>query len=65
MQNSLYVDATGMAPQQAYIDVIANNLANIITLAYKKDRVSVQGIYVGVLEQGAAGAVALSVDKEN
>lgn len=56
MQNSLYVGATGMAAQQSYIDAIANNLANVNTPAYKKTRVSFQDIYLGALEQSAAGA---------
>lgn len=40
MLDSLYIGATGMQAQQAQVDVIANNLANVNTPAYKKGRVN-------------------------
>jgi flagellar basal-body rod protein FlgG len=39
MIESLQIAATGMNSQQALVDVIANNLANINTTAFKKSRV--------------------------
>jgi len=39
MIKALYTSATGMRGQQTYIDVIANNLANMNTTAFKKSKV--------------------------
>ncbi len=39
MSESLYIAATGMHAQQIQLDVIANNLANTNTTAFKKSRV--------------------------
>lgn len=39
MLDSLFIGATGMQAQQAHVDVIANNLANMNTPAYKRGRV--------------------------
>ncbi len=39
MSESLYVAATGMHAQQKQLDVIANNLANTNTTAFKKSRI--------------------------
>jgi len=39
MMRSLWTAATGMLAQQLNVDVIANNLANVNTTGYKKDRV--------------------------
>jgi flagellar basal-body rod protein FlgG len=39
MSESLYIAATGMHAQQTQLDVIANNLANTNTTAFKKSRV--------------------------
>lgn len=38
MERSLWTAATGMNAQQFHLDVIANNLANINTNGYKRDR---------------------------
>ncbi len=38
MMRSLWTAATGMTAQQLNIDVIANNLANVNTIGFKKDR---------------------------
>ncbi|MDX2308820.1 MAG: flagellar basal-body rod protein FlgG [Hyphomicrobium sp.] len=35
---SLYIAATGMAAQQTQVDVIANNIANVNTTAFKRSR---------------------------
>ena len=38
MMRSLFVSATGMGAQQRQIDTVANNLANVSTVGYKKSR---------------------------
>lgn len=38
MERSLWTAATGMNAQQFHLDVIANNLANVNTKGYKRDR---------------------------
>ncbi|MEW6680634.1 MAG: flagellar basal-body rod protein FlgG [bacterium] len=38
MERSLWTAATGMNAQQFHLDVIANNLANVNTTGYKRDR---------------------------
>ena len=38
MDASLYVAKTGLNAQQTRMTVIANNLANVNTIGYKKDR---------------------------
>lgn len=40
MMNSLYIGATGMHAQQQNVDSIANNLANVNTTGFKKNRVT-------------------------
>ena len=44
MLRGLYTAASGMAAQQANIDNIANNLANIQTTGYKKSRIDFQDL---------------------
>lgn len=54
MIRSLYTSATGMRAQELNIDVIANNLANVNTTAFKKSVTSFQDLmYQNVLEPGA------------
>jgi len=51
---SLYTAATGMLAQQMNIDVISNNLANVNTNGYKKQRVDFQDLlYLNVKPAGA------------
>lgn len=38
MIKALYTASTGMSAQQAQIDIVSNNLANVNTTAFKKDR---------------------------
>lgn len=45
MIDSLYIGATGMNAQQMNVEVIANNLANVNTSAFKKNRVSFEDVY--------------------
>ena len=70
MLDSLYIGATGMQAQQAHVDAIANNLANVNTPAFKKGRVTFAELVVagphlalpgtgtegGPLVEGARGA---------
>lgn len=44
MIKSLYTGATGMIAQQMNVDVIANNLANVNTLGFKKSRADFQDL---------------------
>jgi flagellar basal-body rod protein FlgG len=44
MIDSLYIGATGMTAQQANIDTVANNLANVNTTAYKRGRAEFQDL---------------------
>ena len=42
---TLYTAATGMSSMQTKLDVIANNLANINTTAFKKDRANFEDLF--------------------
>ena len=54
MIRALYSAATGMNAQQTNIDVIANNLANVNTVGYKKSRADFQDLmYQYLIEPGA------------
>ena len=44
MDSSLKTSASGMMAQQRMIDVIANNLANVNTTAFKRSRVSFEDV---------------------
>lgn len=46
MFDALYIGATGMQAQQAHVDAIANNLANVNTPGFKKNRVSFSDLVV-------------------
>lgn len=45
MMDSLYIGATGMHAQQQNVDSIANNLANVNTTGFKKNRVAFTDAY--------------------
>jgi len=45
MIDSLYIGATGMQAQQLHVDVIANNLANVNTSGFKKNRISFEDAF--------------------
>lgn len=54
MIRALYTAATGMHAQETNIDVIANNLANVNTVGYKKSRADFQDLmYQYLVEPGA------------
>ncbi len=42
---SLYTSATGMTAMETKLDVIANNLANLETVAFKKDRANFEDLF--------------------
>jgi flagellar basal-body rod protein FlgG len=54
MIRSLYTAATGMAAQQIEQDVIANNLANINTVGFKKSRANFQDLMYQVYSKAGA-----------
>jgi flagellar basal-body rod protein FlgG len=62
MLRSLFVAATGMEAQKLNIDVIANNLANVNTVGFKKSRADFQElIYQNTRMAGAASAEGTQV----
>lgn len=64
MNDSMYIAATGMQMQQASVDTIANNLANISTPGFKKSRVSFQDLVyrdLGGVRGTAAGVASPSL----
>lgn len=57
MIRSIFIAATGMEAQKINIDVIANNLANVNTVGYKKSRADFQEmIYQNIRTPGALSA---------
>jgi flagellar basal-body rod protein FlgG len=57
MQRSLFTGATGMEAQQLNLDVIANNLANVNTTAFKRSRTDFQDLlYQKIRTPGAISA---------
>ena len=51
MMRSLWTASSGMLAQQLNVDVIANNLANINTTAFKKDRVEFKDLIYETMER--------------
>ena len=56
MMRSLWSAASGMVAQQANIDVIANNLANVNTTGFKKIRTDFQDLIYQTIRQAGATA---------
>ena len=54
MLDSLFIGAVGMAAQQAFIDSTANNLVNLSTPGFKKNRVSFKDMVYHGLERSDA-----------
>ncbi|MCX7274081.1 MAG: flagellar basal-body rod protein FlgG [Burkholderiales bacterium] len=52
MLDSLYIAATGMAAQQLNVDTISNNLANVNTTAFKRNRISFADLMYRSVAQG-------------
>lgn len=44
MNDAMYIAATGMQAQQTHVNVIANNVANVSTLGFKRSRVNFQDL---------------------
>jgi flagellar basal-body rod protein FlgG len=64
MLDSLYIGASGMHAQQMNVDVISNNLANVNTSAFKKNRVSFEDLlYRETVRQGGLLGTADSVHR--
>jgi len=58
MSNAFYIAATGMQAQQLNLDTIADNLANINTMGFKKGRVNFNDLVVSDSSRSApAGAL--------
>lgn len=55
MNDALYISASGMQAQQSNVDSIANNLANVNTAGFKKNRVSFQDVYYRAAIANTAG----------
>ncbi|MCL2702174.1 MAG: flagellar basal-body rod protein FlgG [Defluviitaleaceae bacterium] len=51
MMRSLWTGASGMIAQQTNVDVIANNLANVNTTGYKKERLEFKSLLYQTLAQ--------------
>jgi flagellar basal-body rod protein FlgG len=70
MFDALYIGATGMQAQQLNVDTIANNLANVNTVGFKKGRISFADLMVrqasqltpasGETDSGVFGSAALA-----
>ena len=58
--SALYTSSTGVQAGSAYLDVVANNLANVNTTAYKTQQVSFADLLYTLLPGGAPGAAATS-----
>ncbi len=57
MLRALFTGATGMQAQQITVDVIANNLANVSTIGFKKSRADFQELlYETIIPAGAPSA---------
>ncbi|MBP2627200.1 MAG: flagellar basal-body rod protein FlgG [Firmicutes bacterium] len=54
MMRSLWTAATGMAAQQANIDVVSNNLANVNTTGFKKSRTDFQDLMYQTISQAGS-----------
>ena len=50
MPRALFTGASGMAAQQTNIDVIANNIANVNTTGFKRQRVNFQDLFYDIVE---------------
>ncbi|MBC7959644.1 MAG: flagellar hook-basal body protein [Vallitaleaceae bacterium] len=67
MLRSLWTAASGMKSQQMYVDSIANNLANVNTIGYKKESMEFKSLFYetlrasGVDAQGNGSPVSLQV----
>lgn len=56
---ALWTGATGMSSQQLLIDTISNNLANVNTTGFKKQRVQFQDLYYETVNVGQGSTATL------
>jgi len=56
MIRSLYTAATGMIAQQLNLDVVANNIANVNTAGFKKNRADFQDLMYQTIEEPGTSA---------
>ncbi len=56
MIRSLYTAATGMLAQQTQIDTTSNNIANVNTIGYKKQRAEFADLFYQVMEYAGVGS---------
>ena len=63
MLRALYSSAAGMQSQQTNLDVISNNLANVNTTGYKKDKAEFQDLLYETSR--APGMAFFSRDSKN
>ena len=61
MMRGLFTAATGMEAQQTNIDVIANNLANVNTTAFKKSRANFHDLMYQTLRSAGQNATTGTV----
>ncbi|MDD3706311.1 MAG: flagellar basal body protein, partial [Clostridiaceae bacterium] len=52
MMRALWTASTGMMAQQLNVDTIANNMANVNSVSYKKARVEFKDLLYETLERG-------------
>jgi flagellar basal-body rod protein FlgG len=57
MLEGLYSAAAGMAAQQQRLDAVSNDIANVSTTGYKKERIGFRDLLYSVAGRGAAAAV--------
>jgi flagellar basal-body rod protein FlgF len=62
MPNGLYVSAEGAQAQSQWLEAIANNLANVDTVGFKRDLATFQARYAEAVQQGAATPGSGSID---
>src|SRR5687767_4898598 len=58
MIDSLYIGATGMHAQQMNVDVVANNLANVNTTAFKRNRIDFEDLLYRTTRASNAGSLS-------
>ncbi len=51
MPRALWTGAAGMAAQQTNVDVVANNIANVNTTGFKRQRANFQDLYYDIAQQ--------------
>ncbi len=55
MHSALMISKTGMAAQDAKMTAISNNLANVNTVGFKRDRVNFEDLFYSIQKQAGTG----------